>query len=81
MFWYARLDITDNSMIALEIENKEAFFPLVKALFPNKKIKWFTGFTYYTLSFEKFEHKPWIIPIEVIMEHEDTKYIYTKYHL
>jgi hypothetical protein len=30
----------------------------------------------------KFEdiYNLWIIPIEVILEHEDTKYIYAKYH-
>jgi hypothetical protein len=72
--------------IYLEIESKEAMLPLLKVLFPNKKFSNPESGEYVTRkSFSNFVSiyrvlDVWIIPIEVILEHEDTKYIYAKYH-
>jgi hypothetical protein len=40
MFCYDVLSGKNPDAIILEIENTDAFLPLVEALFPNKEFKW-----------------------------------------
>jgi hypothetical protein len=63
-------------ILALEIENKDAFFPLVEVLFANKEFNWRSTLLFKADEFNelfKYLYKLWIIPIEVIIGHEDTK--------
>jgi hypothetical protein len=67
MFYYRKLRGNNPEYVFLELENEEAFMPLIEALFPNKEFRFFnTHISNSTLTYELNSGNYWFIPIEVI---------------